>query len=150
VLKTQICVTRPQCVKELKEQFNLLHGTIWDIVHERSGYRKLCSMWVPRQLTEDQKKNRMGASLTHLLHFNDHGEDLLEQIITGDGTWDFHLFPNTKKHLRAKRFKSQEDVKHEVQTWLRGQDPTFYRQGFEKWISRLDNCLNRECDYVEK
>jgi len=50
----------------------------------------------------------------------------------------------------AKRFKSHDDVKHEVQTWLRGQDPTFYQQGFDKWISCLDKCLNRECDYVEK
>jgi len=63
---------------------------------------------------------------------------------------DFHLFPKKKKLLRAKRFKSHADAKHEVQTWLRGQDPTFYRQGFEIWISCLDNCLNREGDYVEK
>ena len=63
---------------------------------------------------------------------------------------DFHLFPNMKKHLRAKRFKSRDDVKHDVQTWLRGQDPTFYQQGFEKRISRLDKCINREGDYVEK
>jgi len=55
-----------------------------------------------------------------------------------------------QKNLRAKRLKSHNDVKHEVQTWLRGQDTTFYRQGFEKWISRLDKCLNREYDYVEK
>jgi len=109
----------------LEEEFNLSHGTIWDIVHERSGYRKGCSRWVPRQLTDDHKKNCMGASLTHLFHFNDHGEDFLEQIITGVETWDFYLFPNTKKHLRAKRFKSHDDVNHEVQTWLRGQDPTF-------------------------
>jgi len=40
---------------------------------------------------------------------------------------DFRLFPNMKKHLNAKRFKSH-DVKHEMQTWLCGQDPTFYRQ----------------------
>ena len=39
---------------------------------------------------------------------------------------DFHLFPNMKKRLCAKRFKSHDDVKHEVQTWLHGQDPTFY------------------------
>jgi len=63
---------------------------------------------------------------------------------------DFHLFPNMKKHLGAKRFKSHDDVKHEVQMWLRGQDPTFYLQGFEKWISHLDKCFNREGDYVEK
>jgi len=55
-----------------------------------------------------------------------------------------------KKHLRAKRFKSHDHVKHEVQTWLPDQDPTFYQQGFEKWISRLDKCLNREGNYVEK
>ena len=112
-------------LQDLEEEFNLSHGTIWDIVHERSGYRKGCSRWVPRQLTDDHKKNCMGASLTHLFHFNDHGEDFLEQIITGVETWDFYLFPNTKKHLRAKRFKSHDDVNHEVQTWLRGQDPTF-------------------------
>jgi hypothetical protein len=53
-----------------------------------------------------------------------------------------------KKHFRAKQFKSH--VKHEVQTWLHGQDPTFYQQGFDKWISCLDKCLNREGDYVEK
>ena len=73
-------------LKELEEQFGLSHGTIWDIVHERLGYRNVCSRWVPRQLREDNKKNRMGASLTHLLRFNDYGGDFLEQIITGDET----------------------------------------------------------------
>jgi hypothetical protein len=34
-----------------------------------------------------------------------------------------------KKHLRAKRLKSHDDAKREVQTWLCGQDSTFYRQG---------------------
>jgi hypothetical protein len=63
---------------------------------------------------------------------------------------DFHLLPNIKKLLPAKRFKLYDDVKHEMQTWLHGQDPTFHQQGFEKWISPLDNCLNREGDDVEK
>ena len=38
-------------LKELEEQFNLSHGTIWDIVQERLGYRKVCSRRVPRHLT---------------------------------------------------------------------------------------------------
>ena len=64
---------------------------------------------------------------------------------------DFHLFPKQeKKRLRAKRFESHDDVKHEVQTWLPGQDPTFFRQGFEKWISCLDRYLNGEGDHVGK
>jgi len=64
--------------------------------------------------------------------------------------WTFISSPTWKKNVHAKRFKSHDDVKPEVQTWLRGQDPTFCRQGFEKWISRLDKCLNREGDCVEK
>ena len=50
-------------LKELEEQFNLSHGTILDIVHECLGYKKVCSRWVPQQLTGDHKKNRfLGAN----------------------------------------------------------------------------------------
>ena len=68
--------------------------------------------------------------------------------------WHLRTFissPKRKeKHLLAKRFRSHADVKREMQTWLRVQDPTFYRQGFEKWISHLEKYLNREGDYEEK
>jgi len=94
-------VNRQVLLKELEEHFNLSHGTIWDIVHEGLGYRKVCSRWVPLQLTEDHKKNRVGASLTRLLHFNDHGEDFLEQIITGDETWVHQYCPETKSQSMA-------------------------------------------------
>ena len=53
-------------------------------------------------------------------------------------------------NVMPKRLKSHDDAKHELQTWLRGLDPTFYRQGFEKLISRQGKCLNTEGDYVEK
>jgi len=92
-IEETVPANRRVLLKELEEQFNLSHGTIWDVVHECSGYRKVCNMWVSQQPTEDHKKNRMGASLTHLLHFNDHGEDFLEQIITWDETWDFISSP---------------------------------------------------------
>jgi hypothetical protein len=58
-----------------------------------------------------------------------------------------HTCTHAQAPTRA-RAHTHDDVKHAVQTWLRGQDPTFYRQGFEKWISRLDKCINREGDYV--
>jgi hypothetical protein len=87
---------RPLKFKELEEQFNLSHGTIWNIVHELLGYRNVCTRWVSRQLTEDHKKNRVGTSLAHLHCFNNHGEDFLEQIITGDEAWVHQYCPETK------------------------------------------------------
>jgi hypothetical protein len=38
-------------IAELEIRFNLSRGTIWYILHERLGYRNVCSRWVPRQLT---------------------------------------------------------------------------------------------------
>ena len=97
--------------KELEEQFNLSHGRIWDFVHEYLGYRKACSRWVPRQLTEDHKKKRMIASLTHLLCFNDHGEDFLEQIITGDETWVHQYCAETKVQSMAWKLPGSPTIK---------------------------------------
>jgi hypothetical protein len=50
---------------QLKIRFYLSRGTIWDIVHEHLSYRKVCSRWVPHQLTDDHKKTHMGSSLTY-------------------------------------------------------------------------------------
>ena len=55
-IKDTVRSNRRVLLKELEEQFNLSQGSIWDIVHERLGYRKVCTRWVPRQLTEDHKK----------------------------------------------------------------------------------------------
>jgi hypothetical protein len=32
-------------IDQLEIRFNLSRGTIWDIVHERLGYSKVCSRW---------------------------------------------------------------------------------------------------------
>ena len=62
--------------------------------------------------TEDHKKNRMGASLTHLLRFNDNDEDFLEQIITGDETWVHQYFPETKAQSMAWKHPGTTTVKN--------------------------------------
>ena len=103
----ETCVLIAQCY--LKSWKN---GTISDIVHERLGYRNVCNGWVPRQLTEDHKKNRMGASLTYLLRFNDHVEDILEQIITGEETWVHQYCPETKAQTMAWKHPGSPNIKN--------------------------------------
>jgi hypothetical protein len=43
-------------IAQLEIRFNLSQSTIWDIIHERLGYRKVCSRWIPRQLSDKHKK----------------------------------------------------------------------------------------------
>jgi hypothetical protein len=59
-IDAEVQADRRVSIDQLEIRFNLSRGTIWVIVHERLGYRKFCSRWVPRQLTDKHKKTRMG------------------------------------------------------------------------------------------
>jgi len=54
----------------------------------------------------------MSASLTHLLRFNDHGEDFLEQIITGDEIWVHQYYPETKAQSMAWKHPVSPTIKN--------------------------------------
>jgi histone-lysine N-methyltransferase SETMAR len=99
---------------QLQTMFAVSHGTLWDIVHDRLGYRKVCARWVPRQLLPPQKEARMGTSLAFLLRYEAEGEEFLRRIVTGDETWVHHFEPQSKaesmtwKHPQSpvtKKFK---------------------------------------------
>ena len=79
--------------------------------HECLEYRKVCSRSVSRQLAEDLKENRMGASLTDLLRFNVHGEDFSEQIITGDDTCVHQYCPEIKAQSMAWKHPGSPTIK---------------------------------------
>ena len=45
-------------IDELANHFEISHGSAYDIIHNRLGFRKVCASWVSKQLTEEQKNNR--------------------------------------------------------------------------------------------
>lgn len=63
---------------------------------------------------------------------------------------DFHLFGPMKNFIRGRRFADDEEVIHEVTTWLRRQSKDFYRQGIHALVSRWKKAVELEGDYVEK
>jgi hypothetical protein len=102
-------------IVKLEIRLNLSRGTVWDIVHERLGYRKVCSRCFPRQLIDEHKKTRMGSSLMLLQRYEEHGEAFLSRTVTGDESWVFHYTPDCKaesitwKHPNSpvkKKFKT--------------------------------------------
>jgi len=66
------------------------------MMDERLGFHKVCSRWVPCQLTPQHKSQRMGLSLQHLQRYQDEGDDMLSRIITGDESWVHHYEPEMK------------------------------------------------------
>jgi histone-lysine N-methyltransferase SETMAR len=114
-------------------------------------------------------QNRRRAMLTHsvcLLHYNAraHTATATQQLLESFN-WevldhpalspdlapiDFHLFLHLKKHLAGQKFHEDEVVKNEVTTWLRAQAVEFYDIGIQKLVPRLNKCLDKGGDYVEK
>lgn len=63
---------------------------------------------------------------------------------------DYHLFTHLKEHMSGKRFDDDDEVKEEVQRWLEEMAADFYNAGIIKLPERLQKCIDREGDYVEK
>ncbi|KAG5308973.1 SETMR methyltransferase, partial [Pseudoatta argentina] len=72
-------------VDELSAMFpqisrSLLHETITETL----GYRKLSARWVPKQLTDQHKLNRVEVGQEFLRRYKLHGDEFLRSIVTGD------------------------------------------------------------------
>ncbi|KAJ4438355.1 hypothetical protein ANN_14297 [Periplaneta americana] len=63
---------------------------------------------------------------------------------------DFNLFLHLKKFLGGQRFDGDDEVKTAVWEWFASQAGEFYNEGIERFVPRLDKCLNNGGDYVEK
>ncbi|GBM07295.1 hypothetical protein AVEN_16274-1 [Araneus ventricosus] len=83
-------------ISDLSMNFqNILLSLLHEIVTEPLHYKKLCSRWVPKTLTDDQKRKLM--VLEFLQRYATEGNDFLKRIGTGDETWICSETPETKR-----------------------------------------------------
>lgn len=63
---------------------------------------------------------------------------------------DYHVFPALKEHLSGQRFENDEEVTEAVNRFLREAGKNWYDTGINKLVVRLQKCIDRNGDYVEK
>ena len=63
---------------------------------------------------------------------------------------DYFLFPNLKKDIRGRHFRSNEEVMAVVEEWVRGKDPGFFCSGPMALEHRWSKCIILEGNYIEK
>jgi histone-lysine N-methyltransferase SETMAR len=83
-------------------------GSVQAILTDVYGMSKVSARWVPRQLTDDQKRTRLDISRY------ENEPDFTCQVVTQDEKWVHHLDPESKKQstewkhpgsLPPKKFK---------------------------------------------
>lgn len=94
----QVRSNRRFTISDLSMHFqNISRSLLHEIVTEHLHYKKLCARWVPKTLTDVQKRKRMGAALEFLQRYATEGNDFLKRIVTGDETWICYETPETKR-----------------------------------------------------
>jgi histone-lysine N-methyltransferase SETMAR len=97
VVREKRCFT----ISDLSDEFPQISRTsLFRIVTERLGYHKFCARWVPKQLTDVHKAQRMGSALTFLLRYREEGDEFLDKIVTGDETWVQIVNAETKEQSK--------------------------------------------------
>jgi len=72
------------------------HGTVHNIISDL-GYSKVCARWVPRQLTDELKQNRLDVCRQMMQRYGNEGEQFMDSIVSGDESWAHHYKPETKR-----------------------------------------------------
>jgi hypothetical protein len=141
-IKNALRDDRRLTVHELSAKFpqiyrSLLHETITETL----GYRKLSARWIPKQLINQQKFNRVEAGQEFLRSYKLHGDEFLGS---------YNLFISLKLHMGGKGVSNDEVMKREVEKWTKKLAGNYFEEGIKKLIPRLTICIERNGDYVEK
>ena len=84
-------------LREIAETLMISEGSVFTILHESLGMRKLFSKWVPCLLTLDQKQQLDEDSERLLELFKCGKKDFLPRYVTVDETWIHYYTPETKR-----------------------------------------------------
>lgn len=111
---------RRVAVDDIVDTLGISHGSVYHILTDVLGMRKICANWVPHSLTMEQKRDRVRLSQQHLRRFKMDKKDFVRRFITMDETWVYHYDPESKQESKEwcepgtsapKRVKVQKSTK---------------------------------------
>ena len=113
-VKQLVRADRRLTVRMIASELSICKETVWRIITEDLGMRKICAKIVPKLLSDDQKEWRV-LVCKDILDCLETEPDLLDNVITGDESWIFEYDPETKRQsLQWKSTgSSSEDIEVE-------------------------------------
>jgi histone-lysine N-methyltransferase SETMAR len=91
-----------QSTRSLADDTGLSKNTIHRILTEELGLRKMCSTWVPHNLSEANKQDRILCAQSFIEHFNSHSlDECLKLWVTEDETWILFSTTGTKEDNKS-------------------------------------------------
>ena len=83
-------------VENLSQTLDISIGSTHSLLVDHLKMRRVCALWVPRILTEEQRAVRVQICHDMLNRFEAQGETFLDSIVTVDESWMHHFELETK------------------------------------------------------
>jgi histone-lysine N-methyltransferase SETMAR len=109
---------RRKKIREIAQDVRISNSSVWKILHEELKLNKICSRWVPHDLSPLHKQTRVQCSKDNL-DFLEGDKSFFPHLVTGDETWVHFYDPESKqesmqwKHKGSpapKKFKVQKSA----------------------------------------
>lgn len=92
---------------EIEATLGISSTSVYKILHEHLAVKKICSRWIPHNLTEAQKKARVNWCKEMLKKYNRGASKDVYKIVTGDESWIYAYEPETKQQSTVWVFQSE-------------------------------------------
>lgn len=106
-VRTMIKEDRHVTYREIEASLGMSKTAIHSILHEHLAVRKICSRWIPHNLTEAQKNARVNWCKEMLKKFDLGRAKSVYNIVTGDETWIYSYEPETKQQSTVWVFQDE-------------------------------------------
>jgi [histone H3]-lysine36 N-dimethyltransferase SETMAR len=122
-VRAAIMEDRRLTVRELEDDLGIPKTTVFEILRDELGLRRVSAKFVPRLLSTDQKENRLAVA-DELFEVANDDPNFMKTVITGDETWVYGYDPETKvqssqwQHTGSPRPKKARKSRSAVKTML--------------------------------
>ncbi|XP_011148888.2 putative uncharacterized protein FLJ37770 [Harpegnathos saltator] len=94
-------------VREIVEATGISQGTVFSILHEKLGVKKISVRWMPHLLSVKNKRNRVVDSEAILALFRRNPDEFLRRYITVEEKWIHHYTPEAKEQSKQWVFEDE-------------------------------------------
>ena len=114
IVHNLVICDRRRDLRSIASEVGLSFGAVQTILTDILGMPKVSARWVPRIMTDEQKRPRLDISRYLLSRYEDDPGDFIDRVVTQDETWVHHFDQESKmqsmqwKHLGSpppKKFK---------------------------------------------
>ena len=116
---------------------------------EHLAIKKICSRWIPRNLSIAQKKPRVGWSKEMRQKYDHGASEQVYDIVTGDECWIYAYEPESKQQSALWVFQDEPNPTKDVFKMHVSEIPqSEWQKCFDNWFQRMQKCTDGE--YLKK